>query len=104
MLDSNGKFNSTINDLAKKGLRASHSIYKLSTFNVISHDLISIFDIMIKPMFLFSSEMWGYMMKENSQNEKVLLRFCKHILGVRRNATSCAVLSELGVYPLKIDS
>ena len=35
-----------------------------------------------KPILLFSSEMWGYMMKENSENEKVLLRFCKHILGV----------------------
>ena len=38
----------TINDLAKKGLKSSHSIYNLSTFNVISHDLlISTFDIMI---------------------------------------------------------
>ena len=58
---------------------------------------------MVKPILLFSSEMWGYMMKENSEN-KVLLRFCKHILGVYRNATNCAVLSELEVYPLKIDS
>ena len=105
LLDSNGKFNSTINDLAEKGLRASHSIYKLSIFNVISHDLlINTFDIMIKLILVFSSEMWGYMMKENSENEKVLLRFFKHILGVHRNATNCAVLSEQGVYPLKLDS
>ena len=59
---------------------------------------------MIKPILLFSSEMWGYMMKENSENENVLLRFCKYILGVHRNATNCTVLSEQGVYPLKIDS
>ena len=106
LLDSKGKFNSTINDLAKKGLRASHSTYKLSTFNVISHDLlINTFDInMIKPILLFFSEMLGYMMKENSENETVLSKFCKHILGVHRNATNCAVLSELGVYLLKIDA
>ena len=48
--------------------------------------------------------MWGYMMRENSENEKVLLRFCKHILGVHRNETNCALLCELGVYPMKIDS
>ena len=48
--------------------------------------------------------MWGYMMKENSENEKVRLKFCKHILGVHINATNCAVLSELVVYSLKIDS
>ena len=59
---------------------------------------------MIKPIHLFSSEMWGYMMNGNSKNEKVILRFCNHILGVHRNATDCAVLSELGVYPMKIDS
>ena len=43
--------------------------------------------------------MWGYMMKENNENEKVLLRCWKHILGVHRNATNYAVLSELEVYP-----
>ena len=37
-------------------------------------------------------------MKENNENEKVLLRFCKHILRDHRNGTNCAVLSELGLY------
>ena len=34
LLDSNGKFYSIINDPAKKGLRVSHSIYKLLTLPV----------------------------------------------------------------------
>ena len=33
VLDSNGKFKSAVDDLAKKGRRAYHSIYKLSTCN-----------------------------------------------------------------------
>ena len=35
------------------------------------------------------------------RNDKYIMM---HILGVHRNTTNCAVLGELGVYPLKIDS
>ena len=40
LLDSNGKFKSAMDDLAKKGVRASHNIYKLSTCNLISHETL----------------------------------------------------------------
>ena len=58
LLDSNGKFKSAMDDLAKKkGMRASHSIYKLSTCNFILHEtLIETFNSLIKPIVLFSSE------------------------------------------------
>ena len=37
--------------------------------------------------------------------ESTFVKFCKHILGVHRKATNIAVLiSELGVYPLKLDT
>ena len=59
--DSNGKFKSAMDDLAKKGMRASHSIYKLSTCNFISHQtLIETFNSLIKPIVLFSSGIWEY--------------------------------------------
>ena len=60
LLDSNGKFKSAMDDLAKKGMRASHSVYKLSTCNFISHDtFIETFNSLINPIVLFSSEIWG---------------------------------------------
>ena len=31
-LDSNGKFNRTMNELARKGMKATHSIYKLQLY------------------------------------------------------------------------
>ena len=34
----------------------------------------------------------------------MILKFCKHTIGVHRNAINRAVLSELGVCPLKLDS
>ena len=60
LLDSNGKFKSAMDDLAKIGMRASHSIYKLSTCNFISHEtLIDTFNSLIKPIVLFHLKFRG---------------------------------------------
>ena len=57
LFDSNGKFKSAMDALAKKEMRASHIIYKLSTCNFISHEtLIETLNSLIKPIVLFSSE------------------------------------------------
>ena len=39
-LDCNGKFNRAMNESAKKGMKATHSIYKLSTCNYISTEVL----------------------------------------------------------------
>ena len=59
---------------------------------------------MIKPILLFSSETWAPEMKPNNDTENSFLKFCKHILGVNRKAINNAVMSELGVYLLEIDT
>ena len=43
-------------------------------------------------------------MRDDNITESTFVKFCKHILGVHRITTNIAVLSELGVYPLKIDT
>ena len=43
-------------------------------------------------------------MKPNNDTENSFLKFCKHILGVNRKAINNAVMSELGVYTLEIDT
>ena len=49
-----------MNQLAKKGMKATHSIYKLSTYNYISTELLlKTYESMIKPIIMFSSEVWG---------------------------------------------
>ena len=104
LLDGTGKLNTAMTDLAKKAMRATHVIYKLSTYNKISPQLLlQIYNSMIKPILLFSSETWAPEMKPNNDTENSFLKFCKHILGVNRKAINNAVMSELGVYPLEID-
>ena len=43
-------------------------------------------------------------MRDDNIIESTIVKFCKHILGVHRKITNLAELSELGVYPLKLDT
>ena len=43
-------------------------------------------------------------MRNENIIESTFVKFCKQILGVHRKTTNIAVRSELGVYPLKIDT
>ena len=59
-LDCNGKFNRPMNELAKEGMKATHSVYKSSTYSYISTEvLLKTYESMIKPITMFSSEVWG---------------------------------------------
>ena len=94
-----------MNELARKGMKAAHSIYKLSTCNYISTELLlKTYESMIKPIIMFSSEVWGHKMKPNNNTELSFVKFCKHILGVHRRSVNIAVMSVLAVYPLQIDA
>ena len=60
-LDSNGKFNTAVNELLKKAAKAAGRLYKLSTYNYISiQTLLETFNSLVKPILLFSSEIWGH--------------------------------------------
>ena len=104
-LDANGKYFTAMEELAKKAMRATHRIYRSSTSNDISLEmLLKTFETVVKPILLYSSELWGYQMRDDNIIESTFVKFCKRILGVHRKTTIIAVRSELGVYFLKIDT
>ena len=58
----------------------------------------------MKPILLFSSEIWGHESKEESSEvEKLFSKFFKHLLRVHKNTTNLVIFGELGTYPLHID-
>ena len=84
-------------------MRATHRIYRLSTCNYIYLEMVlKTFKTMVQPILSYSSELWGYQMRDDNIIESTFVKFCKHILGVHRKNTNIAVLSKLGVYLLKI--
>ena len=92
-------------NLTKKATKALGRVYTLSTCNFIStNTLLDTFTSLVKPIMLFSSEIWSYELKPNTNAiENLFNKFCKHILGVHRNNTNLAIQGELGTFPLLTD-
>ena len=72
--------------------------------------MIHTFDHTIKPILLYSGEVWGMVEAElkktedsvirNPVIEKINVKFCKYLLGINKKASNLAVRGELGRYPL----
>lgn len=86
---------------ASKGIKAlgmtNKLIYKLP--NVNSNVLWKIFDVKIKPVLHYGSEIWGNI--EAPDIERVHTKFCKRILRINTRVPETAVRGEMGRYPLK---
>ena len=93
------------------------SIFKYGIPSI--HTILKAFDHTVKPVLLYSSEVWGmfnmtsklkkskndliYDLYNDHKIEKLNLNLCKSILGVGSKASNLAVVGELGRYPLYID-
>ena len=87
--------------LCDQALRAYHSL--LSVFDRIHLDIktkLSLFDTMIVPILLYGSEIWG--VYDYKEVDKLHIKFCKNILGVRKQTSNYAVYGELGRFPLSV--
>ena len=117
---SSGSFSLAQKQLYQKALKALFKLKKdFISLNPDIKTIIHIFDHTIKPLLLYSSEIWGYFnpfsrkstssggsvdkIYSNQLCDKLHIKFCKSILGVHKSATNVAVLSELGRFPLHFD-
>lgn len=122
ILSQNGSFDSTKSTLYKKGLK---SLFKLK--NIITplpkiSTCLHLFNHLVKPVILYSSEVWSYSIfgernfakittdsfeklynTRTSPIEKILIKYCKMLLHLPSKASNVAPYGELGVYPVYID-
>ena len=127
IINSNGSFTHAKKDLKQKGMKALFSIWKsISPGNRPPVNLAcKLFDTMVKPIILYNSDVWGSEFPSTIQNliqngeavpddkylkfindcpfEKLHLKFCKMLLGVKKNASNIACRAELARYPLIIE-
>jgi hypothetical protein len=111
-----GSFTEAINQLAKKFSKAFFCIRKSlcsENMNVVLH--MKLFDSCVKPILLYWSEIWAMslIVKDGIDIEtkydsfhpnRIQIKLAKYILGVHKSAINIAVLGELGLYPLSIQS
>ena len=98
---SNGSFETGIKALSDQALMAVNNF--LSLFQRVHFDTkpkLTLFDSLVTPILLYGSEVWG--VYDYSCVDKIHIKFCKIILGVRAQTTNYAVYGELGRYPLAI--
>ena len=112
-INTSGNQKSGCTRLIDKARRAWYSIlrilWKSKKRNIETYT--KLFDHVIKPIALYSCEVWGTVEKlpnkvdhlNTSISELFQIRCCKNILGVSKKTTNIATLAELGRYPLYID-
>ena len=61
---------------------------------------LDLFDKIVKPILLYGCEVWGF--GNNSIIERVHIKFCKILLGVKKSTPDFMIYGELGRYPLDI--
>ena len=113
-------FKSTRLSLKDKGYKALFPLFtSVTNFNLPPLLATSLFKKLITPILTYGCEVWatlsqhqikglseksGLLLEYSTENEmeKVHLKFCKMILGVKRNCSTLAALGELGELPVTI--
>ena len=92
-----------IEEYACRALRMVGAIRKVfNTYtNIPVHIAFKIFDIKIKPMVLYGSQIWG--LGYHEPIEKVQIQFCKAYLGVGKTTPNDLALIECGRHSLTVD-
>ena len=90
--------------LALKGKRALFDVLRLHSRleQMTRNTFFKIFDSKIQPILLYSSEVWGVLVKDNNPIESVHLFACKIFLNVAARTPNKMAYGELGRHPLQI--
>ena len=125
IIDSKGRFKRSMQELSKKGPKVLFGLKKyMSDFVNVPLDLsCKLFDTLIRPILLYNSEIWfmeDYLslyksMLRSRLNgtscdilsfadkfcfEKIHIKYCKTILGLKRTSCNIEAKAELGRYPI----
>ena len=98
-----GEILSGLKDLRDRALRAYYSLKNKMGHYFRLHPAITLdlFDSLIKPILLYSSDFWGCLkMPQNNPIQNMYMRFCKALLGVQKQTSNIGTHLELGTVPI----
>ena len=99
-----GEIKSSLDNLRARALKAYWSLkHKLGVlFNKHILETIHLFDTLVRPILTYGSDFWGCLKVPNNNPIENVHMFCKHLLGVSKQATNFGVWLELGRTPIMI--
>lgn len=91
----NNKLKKPMNKQVVQARRAMFSLISKARQLDLPIDIqMELFDQLVQPILLYGCEVWAF--DDISVIEKLYLKFCKQVLGLRSNTTNCMVYGELG--------
>ena len=102
-----GEISTGLHDLRDRALKAYYAIKnKLGeSFRRNVMTSLSLFDSLISPILLYTSDFWGTRkLPSNNPIDNLQMRIFKEVLGVSKQSTNIGVLLELGRFPLNINA
>ena len=103
VFSSNGSFNQTQITLAEQASKAMYSLLKRlnnNFYNVKPMFMLDVFDKCISPILNYGCEIWGF--HAAPAIERIHLKFCKTILGVKKRTQNDFIYGELGRIPMQL--
>ena len=93
-----------IDNQSNKAIIIINCIRRLFTNNesINFRTAVKIFDIKIKPLLLYGSEIWGTKVYEKIENAQI--KYFKSFLGIGKTTENCFILREVGRYPMWVDT
>ena len=98
-----GEINSGLKDLKDRATRAFQKLRHKMGIYFRLHPLttISLFDSLVKPILLYSSDFWACLkLPKNNPIDNMHMTFCKALLGVQKQTSNIGTLLELGAVPI----
>ena len=98
-----GEINSGLKDLKERATRAFQKLRHKMGIYFRLHPLttISLFDSLVKPILLYSSDFWACLkLPKNNPIDNMHMTFCKALLGVQKQTSNIGTLLELGAVPI----
>ena len=97
-----GYFLSAKKYITNQATRAVYSLLKKVRTLLLSIDMrIEMLEKTIQPILLYGCEIWGY--GNIDILEQFQLKFLKLVLNLKKSISTCIILGETGVLPLKVD-
>lgn len=96
-----GTFSLNQQHLSGKGLKAMYALLcNVRNIDFTPKTLCQLFDSFVGSILCYCCEVWGF--SKSKEIERIHLKYCKQILGVKLSTSNAGVYGELARYPLYI--
>lgn len=94
-----GTFSLNQQHLSRKGLKAMYALLcNVRNIDFTPKTLCQLFDSFVGSILCYCCEVWGF--SKSKEIERIHLKYCKQILGVKLSTSNAGVYGELARYPL----